>query len=88
MWLTPMTCFYCSDMLPVRAAKDYSKLLTSDEEDSETPQVESYEKQQHLILKDLLEAGISSICTHYCTHCHQDRPLKFYFEGTYNDDRD
>ena len=73
-------------MLPLRAAKDYSKQLTSEEEDSETPQIESYQKQQHLIIKDLLEAGISSICTHYCSHCHLN-PLLAYC-GTYNDDKD
>jgi len=73
-------------MLPVRAPADYRKQLTSDEEDSDTPQIESYHKQQHAHIKELLEAGISSVCTHYCTHCYLD-PLIAYC-GTFNEDQD
>ena len=58
MWLTPLTCYHCSGTLPVRAAKDYRKPYDSADEDSETPQIEVYQKQQHFIIKDMLEAGI------------------------------
>ena len=52
----PLTCFICSDGMPLRTSKITKNSRLG--EDGESAQIEVYQKAQHLLLKELIESGV------------------------------
>jgi hypothetical protein len=61
-------------MTPLYTSKNHKK-PQPDFDDDEPVRPESYSKQQHMIIKELIEAGVSTVVTHYCLNCYNETSL-------------
>ena len=82
----PLTCFICSGQAPLYTAKNHRKPEFGIDSD-EPARPEAYSKQQHLVIKELVEVGVQSVCTHYCLNCFENAQI-LWRKIQFNNDED